>query len=117
MHPSDPRLAAWDSSNFIIGTSTTATFPGYMWKDINNDYLVYFKLTAAQIAAAKTVRIGITEGYAGGRPTIAVNSWTSSLPSASTQGSTRSLTVGTYRGNNAMFTVCLPTPPEYLKQR
>ncbi|KAI5837618.1 Rhamnogalacturonase B, N-terminal-domain-containing protein [Morchella snyderi] len=108
MHPSDPRLTAWDSSNFIVGTSTTATFPGYMWKDINNDYLVYFKLTAAQITAAKTVRIGITEGFAGGRPTIAVNSWTSSLPSASTQGSTRSLTVGTYRGNNAMFTYTVP---------
>ncbi|KAI5779608.1 Rhamnogalacturonase B, N-terminal-domain-containing protein [Geopyxis carbonaria] len=108
MHPSDARLTAWDSPNFIVGTTPASGFPAYMWKDVNNDHLVYFKLTAAQIAAARTVRIGITEAYAGGRPTIAVNSWTSALPSASTQASTRSLTVGTYRGNNYIYTYTVP---------
>ncbi|KAG0136607.1 putative rhamnogalacturonase B [Tuber indicum] len=108
MHPSDPRLSPWDPEDFTVGKTAISSFPGYMWKDVNNDHLVYFKLTAGQIASAKTIRIGITEAYANGRPTIAVNGWTSPLPSASTQGSTRSLTVGTYRGNNHIYSFTVP---------
>lgn len=108
MHPSDGRLSSWDPSNFIVGTTANSGFPGYMWKSINNGHVVYFKLTADQYASARTLRIGITEAYAGGRPTISVNSWSSSLPSASTQASTRSLTVGTYRGNNHMYEYTIP---------
>ena len=55
-----------------------------------------------------TVRIGITAAYAGGRPMITVNSWSSSLPAASSQPSSRSLTIGTYRGNNALYTFAVP---------
>ncbi|KAH6657809.1 rhamnogalacturonan lyase [Truncatella angustata] len=108
MHPSDTRLASWDSSNYIIGTSTPSVFPGYIWTDINNNHLVYFKLSASQLTSAHTVRIGITEAYINGRPKITVNSWSSSSPAATTQGQTRSLTVGTYRGNNAMLTFTVP---------
>lgn len=108
MHPSDTRLSAWDPSNYIVGTSTASIFPGYIWTDVNNDHLVYFKLTTAQLASAHTVRIGITEASANGRPMISVNSWTSSVTAATTQGQTRSLTVGTYRGNNVMLTWEVP---------
>jgi len=109
MHPSDVRLASWNPPNYIVGTSTAAgSMPGYMWKDINNGHIIYFKLDATQTAAAHTVRIGITEAYIGGRPQISVNSWTSAAPAASSQEATRSLTVGTYRGNNAMFTYTVP---------
>jgi rhamnogalacturonan endolyase len=108
MHPSDPRLASWDPSNYIVGTSTASGFPGYMWVDINNDHIVYFKLTADQLTAAHTIRIGITEAYINGRPMISVNDWSSSLTAATTQASTRSLTVGTYRGNNVMLTWTVP---------
>ncbi|ORY55495.1 rhamnogalacturonan lyase [Pseudomassariella vexata] len=108
MHPSDTRLASWDPSNYIVGTSTASSFPGYIWQDVNNNHIVYFKLTAAQLTTSHTIRIGITEGYIGGRPTITVNDWASALPAATTQASTRSLTVGTYRGNNAMLTFTVP---------
>ncbi|PLB49902.1 hypothetical protein P170DRAFT_491422 [Aspergillus steynii IBT 23096] len=108
MHPSDVRISTWDSGNFIVGTSATNSFPGYMWKDVNNGHVVYFRLSAAQYASAHTIRIGITEAFIGGRPQISVNGWTSAAPSPSTQGSTRSLTVGTYRGNNVMFTYEVP---------
>jgi rhamnogalacturonan endolyase len=110
MHPSDTRLTSWTSiPNFIVGTSTAAgSMPGYMWKSVNNGHLIYFKLTAAQTALAHTVRIGITQAFAGGRPQITINSWTSSAPAASSQASTRSLTVGTYRGTNTMFTYTVP---------
>jgi rhamnogalacturonan endolyase len=108
MHPSDTRLTAWDPSNYIIGTSSPSIFPGYIWQDVNNNHIIYFKLTEAQLAAGATVRIGITEAYINGRPTITVNDWASALPSATTQASTRSLTVGTYRGNNVKLTFAVP---------
>ncbi|CAN8104164.1 unnamed protein product [Discula destructiva] len=108
MHPSDTRLSSWDPANFIVGTSAASTFPGYMWTDVNNNHIVYFKLTAAQLLVAHTIRIGITEAYANGRPMISVNSWTSSVTANTGQASTRSLTVGTYRGNNVMLTWSVP---------
>ncbi|EKD21520.1 rhamnogalacturonan lyase [Drepanopeziza brunnea f. sp. 'multigermtubi' MB_m1] len=105
MHPSDKRLASWNPPNYIVGTSTAVgSMPGYIWSDVNNGHLIYFKLSAAQTATAHTVRIGITQAYINGRPQIKINGWTSSIPSPSSQASTRSLTVGTYRGTNAIFT-------------
>lgn len=108
MHPSDVRLQSWAPGTFVVGTDTPLMFPCYQWKDINGSYPVRFTLTAAQAATARTVRIGITAAYAGGRPKIGVNSWSSSNPSASSQPDSRSLTIGTYRGNNAMYTFSVP---------
>ncbi|MGO1296279.1 MAG: polysaccharide lyase family protein, partial [Vibrio sp.] len=108
MHPSDPRMAPWDPSNFIVGTSNTQSFPAYIWKDINNSHIIYFKLNNAQRAVPHTVRIGITIAYANGRPKISMNNWTSSNPSPRAQPRTRSLTVGTYRGNNTTYEFNVP---------
>lgn len=70
---------------------------------------MYFKLTAAQAAAAHTLRIGVTTAYAGGRPQVTVNDvWTSAVPAPPAQPSTRSLTVGSYRGNNHTFAYSVP---------
>ncbi|MDT7840316.1 rhamnogalacturonan lyase B N-terminal domain-containing protein [Streptomyces justiciae] len=108
-HPSDVRAAAW-TGNVVIGSGTeTSAFPCYLWKDVNSGLLVYFKLTAAQAAAAHTLRIGVTTAYANGRPQVVVNdAWTSAIPSPPTQPSTRSLTNGSYRGNNYTFTYSVP---------
>ncbi|WLW51322.1 rhamnogalacturonan lyase B N-terminal domain-containing protein [Streptomyces sp. YU58] len=107
-HPSDVRAAAW-TGNVVIGSgSETSAFPCYLWKDVNSGLLVYFKLTAAQAAAAHTLRIGVTTAYANGRPQVTVNSWASPIPSPPTQPSTRSLTNGSYRGNNHTFTYNVP---------
>jgi rhamnogalacturonan endolyase len=108
MHPSDPRLASWNPGNFIVGTSKANAFPGYMWKDINNGHLVYFRLNDAQLAKSFKIRIGVTEGQMGGRPTISVNAWNSPAPAQKLQGDTRSLTVGTYRGNNWIYEYVVP---------
>ncbi|KAE8150653.1 Rhamnogalacturonase B, N-terminal-domain-containing protein [Aspergillus avenaceus] len=108
MHPSDGRLSPWKSGNFIVGTSDNNTFPGYMWTDVNNGHLVYFKLSKEQYTSAHTIRVGLTEAYINGRPQITVNEWTSKLQTASSQGGTRSLTVGTYRGNNVVFSFDVP---------
>jgi rhamnogalacturonan endolyase len=107
MHPSDTRNASWGPVTYTVGGSATSDFPAYQWKGVNNPTTVQFTLTSSQIAA-RTVRIGITAAYAGGRPQIAVNNWTSAGPSASTQPSSRSLTIGTYRGNNALYTYNVP---------
>jgi rhamnogalacturonan endolyase len=37
-----------------------------------------------------------------------VNGWSPANPSASTQPNSRTLTVGTYRGNNTMYTFNIP---------
>lgn len=108
MHPSDSRLANWKVGNFIIGTTPISGFPAYIWKDINNDYLVYFRLTDAQLARGAKIRVGVTQGQAGGRPTVAVNAWAAKLPADKGQGDTRSLTVGTYRGNNYVYEFDVP---------
>ncbi|MET7898064.1 rhamnogalacturonan lyase B N-terminal domain-containing protein [Streptomyces mirabilis] len=108
-HPSDVRAASW-TGNVVVGSGTeTSAFPCYLWKDVNSGIIVYFRLTAAQAAAAHTLRIGVTTAYANGRPQIMVNdTWTSAVPSPPTQPSTRSLTVGSYRGNNYTFTYSVP---------
>ncbi|KAJ8110033.1 hypothetical protein OPT61_g7015 [Boeremia exigua] len=108
MHPSDGRLANWKTGNYIIGTSKANGFPGYMWKDVNSGYLVYFRLTDDQLTKSFKIRIGVTEGLAGGRPAINVNSWAAPLQSQKLQGDTRSLTVGTYRGNNQVYEYTVP---------
>lgn len=79
-----------------------------MWVDVNNNHVVYFKLTADQLTAAHTIRIGITEAYINGRPKITVNSWDSGTTAVTDQASTRSLTVGTYRGNNVLLSWDVP---------
>ncbi|MBO4254931.1 rhamnogalacturonan lyase B N-terminal domain-containing protein [Streptomyces griseorubiginosus] len=108
-HPSDVRAASW-TGNVVIGSGgETSAFPCYLWKDVNSGIVVYFKLTAAQAAAAHTLRIGVTTAYANGRPQVVVNdTWTSAVPSPPAQPSTRSLTVGSYRGNNHTFTYSVP---------
>ncbi|MFD3497174.1 rhamnogalacturonan lyase B N-terminal domain-containing protein [Streptomyces sp. NPDC058676] len=108
-HPSDVRASSW-TGNVVIGSGTeTSAFPCYLWKDVNSGIIVYFKLTAAQAAAAHTLRIGVTTAYANGRPQVVINdTWTSAVPSPPTQPSTRSLTVGSYRGNNNTFTYSVP---------
>jgi rhamnogalacturonan endolyase len=109
MHPSDVRMSAWATPAYVVGSSSASTgFPAYQWKDINGALTVKFNLTSSQIVPL-TLRVGITTAYAGGRPKAQVNSWVSANPSASTQPSTRTLTIGSYRGNNTMYTFSIPS--------
>lgn len=107
MHPSDVRMASWTPGDFTMGTSAATDFPAYLWKDKNNGQRITFTLTAAQVKAS-TIRVGITTAYLGARPQVSVNGWTSSLPGAPSEPKTRSLTVGTYRGNNVLYTYPVP---------
>ncbi|MFF4571034.1 rhamnogalacturonan lyase B N-terminal domain-containing protein [Streptomyces sp. NPDC001410] len=108
-HPSDGRAAKWTGNVTIGSGSEAASFPAYLWKDVNDGILVYFRLTRAQAAAAHTLRVGVTDAFAGGRPRVTVNDWVSPIPTAPTQPDTRSLTTGSYRGNNHTFVFNVPT--------
>jgi rhamnogalacturonan endolyase len=108
-HPSDGRAAKWTGNVTIGSGSEAASFPAYIWKDVNDGILVYFRLTKAQAAAAHTLRVGVTDAFANGRPRVSVNDWVSATPSAPTQPGTRSLTTGSYRGNNHTFTFSVPS--------
>lgn len=115
MHPSDVRItegdgtSAWKTSAYTVGSSSPATgWPCYQWMDVNNGRAIKFNLTAGQLVSS-TIRIGITCGFASGRPNIKVNSWSNTdLPSAVTQPDSRTLTVGTYRGNNKTYSFSVP---------
>jgi len=108
MHPSDVRLASWTPGTFVVGQSSASTgFPSYAWMGVNGSQTISFTLTTEQ-RKASTVRIGTTTAFAGARPRITVNSWTSPSPAAPNQPKTRNLTVGTYRGNNSLYTFNVP---------
>jgi rhamnogalacturonan endolyase len=107
MHPSDVRMNGWGPVTYTVGTSVAGSFPAVQFRGDNTPTTVKFNLSASQVAA-HTLRIGITSAYAGGRPALMVNSWTSSTPAASLQPDSRSITIGTYRGNNMTYTYDVP---------
>ncbi|WP_435882672.1 rhamnogalacturonan lyase B N-terminal domain-containing protein [Streptomyces bobili] len=107
-HPSDARAAKWTGNVTLGGGDEAASFPAYMWKEVNDGVQVFFGLTKEQAAAAHTLRVGVTDAFAGGRPRVTVNDWVSPVPAAPSQPSTRSLTTGSYRGNNHVFTFNVP---------
>jgi rhamnogalacturonan endolyase len=101
-------MAPWVTPDYVIGVSQPGTdFPAYSWKAVNGTVTIRFSLRKSQIAPL-TLRAGITTAIAGGRPKAQVNGWVSANPSPSSQPATRTMTVGTYRGNNTMFTFNIP---------
>lgn len=110
MHPSDVRMASWKPGDYTVGVSAPSTgFPAYQWKDaaVSGPQVIKFSLRRTQLVPL-TLRVGITTAYAGGRPTVQVNGWSSALPAAPSEPSTRTLTIGSYRGNNKMYTFNIP---------
>lgn len=107
MHPSDPRINPWQTGVFIVGKSSVRHFPASQWRDINSPEIIHFSLRPDQVAQ-KELRIGITDAWAGGRPVVRINDWQSHIPPATLQPETRSITVGSYRGNNTMLVYPIP---------
>lgn len=108
MHPSDVRMSSWTLPAYIVGSSQPATgFPAYQWKDVNGNMVIKFNLRRGQVLPYR-LRVGITAAYNGARPRVQVNGWLSGSPAQSNQPKSRSLTIGTYRGNNALYTFDIP---------
>ena len=127
MHPSDVRMSPWFNTASVanpyqVGVATPrAQMPAYQWKGLtsapNGPVTVNFTLKPSQISATSTyrLRIGVTTAQAGGRPQIAVNSWTSPFVGSQSgdvfppaQPSTRTMTVGSYRARNITYDYTIP---------
>lgn len=72
-------MSSWGPVTFTIGSSPVSAFPMAQFKDVNNPTTIKWTATSSQIGQ-RTLRIHTTEGFAGGRPQITVNSFTSSNP-------------------------------------
>ncbi|MCP9320618.1 hypothetical protein KBX73_12700 [Acetobacter persici] len=108
MHPSDIRMAPWTTSPFVIGRSSThRDFPAYQWIDVNNDRHIRFSLPEAP-SSDLILRVGITDSAFHGRPSPSINGWEAKATDASKQPTSRTLTVGTYRGNNVTYRFIIP---------
>lgn len=106
MHPSDSRMSDWGPVTFTVGDDED-TFPMAIFQDIGA-VTVKFTLSSSQ-GGARTLDIATTLAFAGGRPVVTVNNWTSSTPSVPDQPDSRGVTRGTWRGNNIMYTYSIPT--------
>ncbi|KAG8911112.1 hypothetical protein FRC01_005922 [Tulasnella sp. 417] len=101
------------SRNGIPDGKTELTFfadlgiSGYI-KSVNNPTTIKFTLSSSQTGAA-TLRIGSTIAFAGGRPQVTVNSWLGPAPGAPVDLNSRGFTRGTYRGNNVIYEVSIPS--------
>jgi len=111
MHPSDVRNSNWGPVTFNVGNAVSS-FPAVQFRGANTPTTIRFNLTSSQVAN-HTLRIGITAAYNNGRPIITMNpgtshAWTSADPGATSQPKSRSITIGTYRGNEHIFTYSIP---------
>ncbi|KAJ8691452.1 hypothetical protein PTI98_011021 [Pleurotus ostreatus] len=95
MHPSDSRMSSWGPTTFTIGSSSIPDFPMAQFKAVNNPTTIRWTASSSQIGA-RTLRIRTTEAFAGGRPQITVNSFTSNAPAAPTAVDSRGLVTSQY---------------------
>jgi rhamnogalacturonan endolyase len=107
MHPSDVRMSPWNVTTFTAGVDDPSTFPAIQLRGKNSPTTIRFNLAPNQLTNL-TFKIGITCAYNGGRPSVTINGQSTTDPPASNQPNSRSFTIGTYRGNNTLFTYTLP---------
>lgn len=108
MHPSDVRNANWGPVTYRIGSNWAGQFPAAQFRGANTPTTIQFNLSDAQASTDHRINIGITTAYNNGRPCVTVNGHKLALQAASNQPKSRSLTVGTYRGNNTTFSWTIP---------
>ncbi|THU95078.1 polysaccharide lyase family 4 protein [Dendrothele bispora CBS 962.96] len=106
MHPSDSRMNSWGPITFTIGSDDESAFPMAQFLAVNNPTTIAWTATSDQIG--KTLRIRTTSAFAGGRPQITVNDFTSDIPAAPTAVDSRGVTRGTWRGINQVYDYDIP---------
>ncbi|CAM1506792.1 Fc.00g064330.m01.CDS01 [Cosmosporella sp. VM-42] len=106
MHPSDSRMSSWGPITYTVGSSSVGNFPMALFKTVNNPVTIKFSLTSA-VSKSATLRIGTTLAFAGGRPSVTVNSYSQSF-SAPTKIDSRGVTRGAYRGLGEVYDATIP---------
>jgi len=107
MHPTDTRMSNWGPITFTIGAAASS-FPMAQFKSVNNPTTIKWTASSSQIGA-RTLRIRTTEAFAGGRPQITVNNFTSAAPAAPPTVDSRGVTRGTWRGINQVYDFAIPS--------
>ncbi|KAL1614150.1 hypothetical protein SLS54_010006 [Diplodia seriata] len=107
MHPSDSRMSSWGPLTYTVGSSALTDVPMALWKGVNSPLTIKFTLSSSQTGAA-TLRIGTTLAFASGRPSVKINSYSPSAPSAPTKIDSRGVTRGTWRGLGEIYTFNIP---------
>ncbi|KAG9127072.1 hypothetical protein FRC07_000795 [Ceratobasidium sp. 392] len=80
---------------------------GFLFIAVNNPTTIKWTAASSQLGA-RTLRIRATSSFNGGRPTVKVNSWSSSSPAAPTKIDSRGVTRGTWRGYNQLYEFPIP---------
>ncbi|HKS99447.1 MAG TPA: rhamnogalacturonan lyase B N-terminal domain-containing protein [Rugosimonospora sp.] len=108
MHPSDVRMSPWNAGT-VNASAGAGAVPMAMFKSVNSPLNINFSLSSVPANGAR-LRIGITIGFAGGRPAISIGGFTSpsSASPPSTDLNSRSITRGTWRGPNQLYTFTIP---------
>lgn len=107
-HPSDARMAPWQTPVYTVGTSPLGDFPAAQWRDVNPSTRIDFVLGADEVHDY-TLRMFISLAQAQARPQVRVNDrWATPVPSPSVQPDSRGVTRGTYRGNNTVHSFTIP---------
>lgn len=105
MHPSDSRMHEWPRT-VTVGQQGDGYIPMAVFKAIG-PLVIRFTLASNQ-GGARTLEIGTSLAFAGARPQVQVNSWSSSIPAIPSQPDSRGVTRGTWRGNNIRYTYSIP---------
>jgi rhamnogalacturonan endolyase len=108
MHPSDSRMSSWGPLTYTVGSSSLDSIPMALFKGVNDPLTIKFTLTAAQAAAAATLRVGTTLSFAGARPSTVINTYTPATPAAPTKIDSRGVTRGAYRGFGEVYDFAIP---------
>jgi rhamnogalacturonan endolyase len=76
---------------------------------VNTPQTINFTLTAAQASGAATLRIRTTLAFAGGRPSVAVNSWKGPTQATPKRIDSRGVTRGAYKGYGEAYEIVIPS--------
>ncbi|KKY16017.1 putative rhamnogalacturonate lyase a [Diplodia seriata] len=94
MHPSDARMSDWGPVTYTVGSSDASSVPMALFKGLNDPLTITLALDAADASGAATLRVGTTLSFAGGRPSITIDS--------------RGVTRGAYRGYGEIYDFAIP---------
>lgn len=127
MHPSDTRMGSWGGT-FTVGQSSSGDFPMALFSKVGGSVKVNFNLASNQVQDL-ILRVGTTLSFKGGRPSVAIGSWTGKDPGApvsyveadlqhlrleanlgniQTLIDSRGVTRGAYRGYGEVYTWTVP---------
>ncbi|RPB24684.1 rhamnogalacturonate lyase A [Terfezia boudieri ATCC MYA-4762] len=106
MHPSDSRMSSWAPVTVTWGSMSTADFPMAQIKSINDPTIINVSLSNT---TARTLRIFTTLSFAGGRPSVKVNSYSPAVPGAPVKIDSRGFTRGAFRGHGEVYTFSIPS--------